>query len=80
MQAIWARGFHHLPGLAAVQTDDLQDDFLFARRQRALLIGHFQQLLVFGVGQPRRRRRDRGGKQTQNKICRRLRDRGAKAG
>ncbi len=49
--------FHHLAGLAAVQVDDLQNDLLFARRQRALLIGHFEQFLVFGVREARRRRR-----------------------
>ncbi len=41
---------HHVAGVAAVQIDDLQDDLLLARRQGALLIGHFEQLLVLGVG------------------------------
>ena len=45
---------HDFLDRAAVEADDLQDDFLFRLRERALLESHFQQFLVIRVGQRRR--------------------------
>ena len=60
MQAICERGLHHVPRRAPVQADDLQNDLLLRLRQRALLVGHFQQLL-YSASVRRRRGRPRCG-------------------
>ena len=46
---------HHFAGGAPVEADDLQDDFLFRLRERPLLIGEFEQFLIFGIGRRGRR-------------------------